>query len=317
MAMMSGRGTSGSADQGSGSGDPGRGSADRRNGQRCLSPATAPARCRPRRQCNIAPMRRWTPPCRDRPPRSSPACSPPSTVVAPLRQGGLVRRAKRRPAEDLPAARVARGATVSPSAIGRCPRGSARPARESTCPIARSSGRCCWCLASTRSRSTSRAWSVSRALWPTSGLAVVTPEVDDLKGYRVTPRCTDVIEDAAGWLAAQRGSGDRTAGRHHRHQLRRRPVDRGRRAAVASRRAWPGSSRSAVTAISAASCEYLCTGRRRRSSPATSPHPGPGLADAATASAVRRGTARLTTTASPSSSTAPRTCSCRPTRWSR
>ena len=36
-----------------------------------------------------------------------------------------------------------------------------------------------------------------------SGLAVVTPEVDDLKGYRVTPRCTDVIEDAAGWLAAQ------------------------------------------------------------------------------------------------------------------
>jgi dienelactone hydrolase len=36
-----------------------------------------------------------------------------------------------------------------------------------------------------------------------SGLAVVTPEVEDLKGYRVTPRCTDVIEDALVWLDRQ------------------------------------------------------------------------------------------------------------------
>ena len=43
-----------------------------------------------------------------------------------------------------------------------------------------------------------------------SGVAVITPEVADLKGYRVTPACTDTIEDAAKWLADQR---DLTGGR--------------------------------------------------------------------------------------------------------
>jgi dienelactone hydrolase len=37
-----------------------------------------------------------------------------------------------------------------------------------------------------------------------TGLAVVTPEVPDLKRYEITPRSTDLIEDAAGWLAGNR-----------------------------------------------------------------------------------------------------------------
>jgi dienelactone hydrolase len=37
-----------------------------------------------------------------------------------------------------------------------------------------------------------------------SGWAIVTPELPDLVSYRLTPRSTDMIEDAATWLAAQR-----------------------------------------------------------------------------------------------------------------
>jgi hypothetical protein len=37
-----------------------------------------------------------------------------------------------------------------------------------------------------------------------SGWAIVTPELPDLVAYRLTPRSTDMIEDAATWLAARR-----------------------------------------------------------------------------------------------------------------
>ncbi len=37
-----------------------------------------------------------------------------------------------------------------------------------------------------------------------SGWAIVTPELPDLVTYRLTPRSTDMIEDAAVWLSAQR-----------------------------------------------------------------------------------------------------------------
>ena len=37
-----------------------------------------------------------------------------------------------------------------------------------------------------------------------TGLAVVTPDVPDLRHYEVTPRSADLIEDAAGWLAGNR-----------------------------------------------------------------------------------------------------------------
>ena len=59
---------------------------------------------------------------------------------------------------------------------------------------------------------------------------VLTAELADLTQYRITPRTTDMIEDAALWLSQQNAARARRAHRDDGHQLRRRPVDRrGRR----------------------------------------------------------------------------------------
>ena len=92
------------------------------------------------------------------------------------------------------------------------------------------------------------------------GHPVLTAELTDLTHYRITPRTTDMIEDAALWLAGQPRPGARRARRHDGHQLRRRAVDRrrrrGRRCGIASR----SCCRSAATATCRARCDYLCTG---------------------------------------------------------
>ena len=52
--------------------------------------------------------------------------------------------------------------------------------------------------------STSRAWSRSRGGWRPRAPRVLSVPLPDLREFRITPRSTDMIEDATLWLAANR-----------------------------------------------------------------------------------------------------------------
>ena len=77
------------------------------------------------------------------------------------------------------------------------------------------------------------------------------------------PKLTDALEDAIVWVAAETRAGARRQARCVRRQLRRRPVDRRRRAAARPRRTSPTWCRSAATAA----CPTWCAS----SAPACSP----------------------------------------------
>ncbi len=67
------------------------------------------------------------------------------------------------------------------------------------------------------------------------GAPVLTTELADLKRYAITARSTDMIEDAAAWLAQQRDRRSDRTNRDDRDQLRRRVEHRGGRPSADSR----------------------------------------------------------------------------------
>ena len=105
-----------------------------------------------------------------------------------------------------------------------------------------------------------------------TGPSVVTAELPDLTHYQITPRTTDMIEDAAVWLATQAGAAmpatrpDRDDG----DQLRRRPVDR-RRLAPIGATASAACCRSAATATCRARCA-ICAPASSRTARVRPPH---------------------------------------------
>ena len=58
------------------------------------------------------------------------------------------------------------------------------------------------------------------------GRIVVTAELPDLKRYSITPRSTDIIEDAAFWLSERSGYAPDQSNRHDGDQFCRRALDR-------------------------------------------------------------------------------------------
>ena len=69
-----------------------------------------------------------------------------------------------------------------------------------------------------------------------SGFEVLTVATPDLQRFRITPTSTDIIEDAAKWLASTAARGRRRQDRDARHQLLGRTVDRRRGTSRATRR---------------------------------------------------------------------------------
>ena len=87
--------------------------------------------------------------------------------------------------------------------------------------------------ACTPAASTSRAWWRSRGGWRRRALASLSVPLPDLREFRITPRSTDMIEDATLWIAANRALAPSGRVGARRRVVRRRPGARRRRPAVA------------------------------------------------------------------------------------
>ncbi len=82
-----------------------------------------------------------------------------------------------------------------------------------------------------------------------AGVKVMAMALPDLQAYRITPRATDVIEDAVTWMSARPDLAPDGRVGIVGHQLRRRAVDFGRQPASPFATRSPSSCRSADTAI--------------------------------------------------------------------